>query len=337
MEGSPPLPRILLATACSCVTLRWIAANNNRSPAGELREDVLTIPLELGEGQWHPESKKGEVLTVYAIGETGRSLQNPGPLIQVRRNSLGSRAALTFALVCLFSHACMGQERISGTEKTLFDSVNRERAARELPVLKWDESLARAARKHAELMAEENLLLHRLPGEANLATRAREAGASFSHITENIGMAVYADGFHDGWMHSPGHRANILDATIDSIGIAVVEGGEQLFAVEDFARVVMLLSIEEQEKRIGKLIAAHGLRLLKIGDDARKSCELGREYAGSGKPRYIANYETPNISQLPEGLEKELQSGRYKAAAVVACPQRKSSDSAPFRIVVMLH
>jgi uncharacterized protein YkwD len=257
--------------------------------------------------------------------------------LQMRKNSLGKETALTFAFVCLFSHAGLAQERISDTEKLLFDSVNRERTARELPLLKWNEGLARAARKHAELMAEQNLLLHRLPGEADLTTRAREAGVSFSHITENIGMAPYAGGFHDGWMHSPGHRANVLDAAIDSIGIAVVEGGEQLFAVEDFARVVTLLSIEEQEKRIGKLIAARGLRLLKIGDDARKSCELDREFAGSSKPRYIAHYETPNISQLPEGLEIELQSGRYKAAAVGACPQRNSSGSAPFRIVVMLY
>jgi uncharacterized protein YkwD len=144
----------------------------------------------------------------------------------------------------------LAQERISDTEKLLFDSVNREPAARELPLLKWDEGLARAARKHGKLMAEQNLLLHRLPAETDLPTRAREAGVSFSHIAENIGMAAYAGGFHDGWMHSPGHRANILDAAIDSIGIAVVEGGEELFAVEDFARVVTLLSIEEQENRI---------------------------------------------------------------------------------------
>ncbi len=257
--------------------------------------------------------------------------------LQMRKNSLGHGAALAFAFVCFFPHACLAQERISDTEKMLFDSVNRERAAKELPLLKWDEGLARAARKHAELMAEQYLVLHRLPGEADLATRAREAGVSFSHITENIGMAAYADRFHDGWMHSPGHRANILDAAIDSIGIAVVDGGEELFAVEDFARVVTLLSIEEQEKRIGKLFAARGLRLIKIGDDARKSCELDREYAGSSKPRYIAQYETPNISQLPESLEKELQSGRYKTAAVGACPPRKSSGAAPFRIIVMLY
>jgi hypothetical protein len=182
----------------------------------------------------------------------------------MRMNPIPGRAALTFAFVFFFSHACSGQEKITGTEKLLLDSVNRERAARQLPMLKWDEGLASAARKHAELMAEQSLLLHRLRSEADLATRARQAGVSFSRITENIGMAAYPGAFHDGWMHSPGHRANILDAAVDSIGIAVAEGGKQLFAVEDFARVVTLLSIEEQEKQIERLIAAHGLRILKL-------------------------------------------------------------------------
>ena len=102
-------------------------------------------------------------------------------------------------------------------------SVNRERVERKLTPLKWDEGLARAARKHAEQMAEHDLLEHQVPGEADLATRAQEEGASFSHITENIAMGVSADKFHDGWMHSPGHRANILDAESDSIGIAIAE------------------------------------------------------------------------------------------------------------------
>ena len=253
------------------------------------------------------------------------------------RNCLAHRVAQIFAFAFLLAQPCSAQEKISDAEKLLFDSVNHERAARGLALLKWEEGLARAARKHAARMAEQDLLEHQVPGEANLATRAREEGVSFSHITENIGMGASADKFHDGWMHSPGHRANILDAASDSVGIAVFEGGEQLFAVEDFARVVTLLSIDEQEKRIGKLIADRGLRLLNIGDDARKSCELDREYAGSSKPRYIAHYETPDISQLPEGVKKELQSARYKAAAVGACLPKKSPNSGPFRIVVMLY
>lgn len=255
----------------------------------------------------------------------------------MRKNRLGPKAAQMIVYVFVFSQTCLAQQKIPDAEKLLFDSVNRERAARHLPLLRWDDGLARAARKHAELMAEQDLLEHQVPGESDLATRAREAGVHFSHITENIGMATSSDKFHEGWMHSPGHRANILDDAIDCIGIAVVEGGEELYAAEDFAQAVAVLSIEEQEKRVGELLAARGLRLLKMTNDARKSCELDLDYRGSIKPRYVAHYETPNLSPLPENLEREIRSGRYKSAAVGACAQREPSAFTRFRLAVLLY
>src|SRR5689334_10152666 len=249
-----------------------------------------------------------------------------------------SRSVPGFLLVLVVAvgPACTAQEKIPETEKLLFDAANHERAQRKLPVLRWDEGLARAARKHAELMAEQDLLEHRLSGEPDLPTRAREAGANFSHITENIGMAVSADKFHDGWMNSPGHRANILDADSDSVGIAVVEA-EELYAVEDFSRAVVVLSIEEQEKRVVELLSSRGLHLLDLANDARKSCELDRDYVGNNKPRYIAHYETPDLSQLPESVEKEIQSHRYKSASVGACPQKEAAGFTRFRIAVLLY
>ena len=244
-------------------------------------------------------------------------------------------AVLTLSFVVLLAQAFSAQQKLSEVERRLWGSVNRERAARQLPVLKWDEGLARAARKHAERMAEENLLLHQLPGEPDLATRAHEVGATFRHITENIAMGVDDNEFHDGWMRSPGHRANILDVHIDSIGIAVVDDGAHLFAVEDFAEAVPPLSIEEQERQVGILLAERGLRLVKIGRDAEESCKLDHDFAGRSKPRYIAHYEPPNITKLPENLEREIQSGHYKSAAVGACSPQ--SALASFRIVVLLY
>src|SRR5260370_5611781 len=64
-----------------------IAANNNRSPAGELRNGVRTIHLELGNGEWRPESDDGEAIRLYAFGEAGRSLQIPGPLFRVSQGT----------------------------------------------------------------------------------------------------------------------------------------------------------------------------------------------------------------------------------------------------------
>jgi manganese oxidase len=85
MRRSCLLTILIVASSvrCGADRLPTISANDNRSPAGALRNGILTISLELGEGQWHPESEEGEALTVYAIAERGRLLQNPGPLIRV--------------------------------------------------------------------------------------------------------------------------------------------------------------------------------------------------------------------------------------------------------------
>lgn len=60
-----------------------IVANQNHAPAGILRDGELSIQLEIGKGQWHPEADDGKALSVYAFGEAGHPLQNPGPLIRV--------------------------------------------------------------------------------------------------------------------------------------------------------------------------------------------------------------------------------------------------------------
>ncbi len=102
---------------CAANHLPAIVANDNRSPAGELRDGVFTISLELGEGQWHPESEEGEVLTVYAIGERGRSLQNPGPLIRVPQ---GTEIHVTLHNTLPVTATVHGLHERPGNEKDAF-------------------------------------------------------------------------------------------------------------------------------------------------------------------------------------------------------------------------
>lgn len=64
-----------------------IVANQNHVPAGELRDGVLTLQLEIGKGEWRPEAEDGMKLAVYAFGEVGHPLQNPGPLIRVPQDT----------------------------------------------------------------------------------------------------------------------------------------------------------------------------------------------------------------------------------------------------------
>jgi len=65
------------------VTLPRIEANRNLSPAGQLRDGVLTVHLDIREGDWYPEAETGPTVVVQAFAEEGRALQIPGPLIRV--------------------------------------------------------------------------------------------------------------------------------------------------------------------------------------------------------------------------------------------------------------
>src|SRR3977135_3570533 len=121
-----------------------------------------------------------------------------------------SPASALIVLLFALPSSTLAQEP-SEPEQVLFDSANHERIALHLQPLKWDPALAEAARRHALLMAKERTLEHRLPGEPPLDERARQAGARFCKIGENIAIAAQASVIHTGWMHSPGHRANILD------------------------------------------------------------------------------------------------------------------------------
>ncbi len=60
-----------------------IEANANRVAAGALENNVLTLHLELREGDWHPWADDGPSLKIDAFGEEGKPLQVPAPLIRV--------------------------------------------------------------------------------------------------------------------------------------------------------------------------------------------------------------------------------------------------------------
>ena len=223
------------------------------------------------------------------------------------------------------------------SERQLFDAANRERVALKLQPLRWDDALAAAARKHAAVMVEHTELSHQLPGEPALDQRAGQAGARFTEVGENIAIGWDAQVIHTGWMHSPGHRANILDGRFTALGVGVVEEEEgELYAVEDFSAAVANLILEEQEEKVAMLISAMGLRVTSERAEARNEC------TGEGNPlrrrsMYIARYGAPDISKLPENLEKMIRVGEYRQAAVGACvPKDSGAAIRRFRIAVLL-
>ena len=60
-----------------------VMANDNRQPAGTLRDGVLTLRLEARVGEWHPDGDDAPGADLPAFAEVGKPPQIPGPVIRV--------------------------------------------------------------------------------------------------------------------------------------------------------------------------------------------------------------------------------------------------------------
>jgi uncharacterized protein YkwD len=227
---------------------------------------------------------------------------------------------------------------VSPGEGGLFRMTNAVRSEQRLALLQWDDSLARAAQAHAELLAQNGRLAHEFPGEATLALRVAQAGVHFQTVAENIAEGPDIDAIQKGWMNSPPHRANILDARLNAVGFAVIQRGDLLYAVADFAHTVPSLSVDQVEAAIQKLLSAQGVPASGSRLDARETCEMSHGTAGGSSPRFVMRWQSSDLSGLPASLEEKLRTQDYHNAAVGACASANAeSGFTTYRVAVLLY
>lgn len=98
--------------------------------------------------------------------------------------------------------------------------VNSERTAQGLTALQKDSRLAAVAQQKAEDMAKNQYFSHTSPTYGSAFDMLKAAGYSYKTAGENIAMGQKsAASVMDGWMHSSGHRANILHTSYEKIGV----------------------------------------------------------------------------------------------------------------------
>jgi uncharacterized protein YkwD len=110
----------------------------------------------------------------------------------------------------------------SAITSTLVQMTNAERSNAGLPTLRTSSRLMDAAQLHADQMARLGRLEHVLSGAQypKPEDRLAAAGYQWSSYAENIAMGQStAAAAMDAWMHSSGHRANILSTGNTEIGI----------------------------------------------------------------------------------------------------------------------
>ena len=100
--------------------------------------------------------------------------------------------------------------------------VNQRRSTIGCRALIWDERLARVAQRHSEAMADQGFFSHVDRKGNDPFDRMRAAGISFRAAAENIAEGqVSAREVYDGWVRSPGHRANLQNCGYTHHGIGL--------------------------------------------------------------------------------------------------------------------
>jgi len=91
--------------------------------------------------------------------------------------------------------------------------------------LTWNDKLTAAAEGHSQDMAANNYFSHTSADGRTLADRINASGYAWSSAGENIAAGYTSvDAVMDGWIASPGHCANLMNAGFAEVGVVCVPG-----------------------------------------------------------------------------------------------------------------
>jgi uncharacterized protein YkwD len=145
------------------------------------------------------------------------------------RSSITKRLALIamipatlLAMIAIASPASAAAVSTAKLEGDIVYLTNKQRALHGCKAVRAEVRLTRAARGHSSYMARSGKFSHVGSASSNFVTRIKAAGFP-RPASENIaygyrtGLAVVK-----GWMASPGHRTNILNCKVTTVGVGAV-------------------------------------------------------------------------------------------------------------------
>ncbi|MGL5206704.1 MAG: CAP domain-containing protein [Acidaminococcaceae bacterium] len=113
--------------------------------------------------------------------------------------------------------------------------INNDRKERGLAPLRFNPYLAKLAENYAKDMVKRDFFSHVNPEGQSPFERMQEQKIVFNYAGENLAFneSVYAA--QQAFMHSPDHKANILNANYTQVGIGIVEASRgRIFVVQEF-------------------------------------------------------------------------------------------------------
>lgn len=151
--------------------------------------------------------------------------------------------------------------KASWIERFMLELINEERAAVGVDPLQLEKKLNKSSAKHSDWMLDTNTFSHTGTKGTNAGERMETAGFDFDGSWkwgENLawqsergasGIKDDVRDLHEALMKSPGHRANILDADFEVVGIGIETGNfrgyDAIMITQNYARTDGRLRLED--------------------------------------------------------------------------------------------
>src|SRR3954466_10239217 len=125
----------------------------------------------------------------------------------------------------------------AGDVTTILGLINSERARAGLPAVSWHDQVTAAATAHSVDQALMNRMSHTGSDGSDAGIRLTRAGFVWRAWGENVAAGYTSvQSVFDGWMASPGHKAQIL-GNFAYVGMAAVASSSGIvYWTLDFAR-----------------------------------------------------------------------------------------------------
>ncbi len=215
---------------------RWLQLDAQMRVAASNAKVVLLPPRGYPRSVLTSLSPRGRVRSRFAVDQAGRWLvqvvattkSGPTPVIEAPVFvEVKPRPAEQQTLSAPAARATADQAVLAW--------LNNARARQALRPLKRDEALDRLAKAHTKQMIRKGQVAHQL-GQGDAAQRVQRAGLSFVSIGENVARAATPQRAHLALHGSPAHRATMLMADFERIGLAALRGpAGKLWVTQIFA------------------------------------------------------------------------------------------------------
>ncbi len=124
----------------------------------------------------------------------------------------------------------------TSAEQKILELMNAKRTEAGLKPLTLDNTLIKVARYKSNDMIQNNFFDHTNPDGTKWTNWLQALGYNYTTTGENIAYNTYdAVELFNQWWNSPGHRANMMNASYTKVGIGVIYGNGKYMGTQEFS------------------------------------------------------------------------------------------------------